>query len=374
MPSRKNKGGPKGKGPAEKTSRKRPLRQDGSSSDEEGVSIEDLEALLQRVNQIEQNRGVGSGGAGSGPTHRASKKQLFKSLLSRVSIIESASAAGAERAVRLPEQLADPGAAGGSSVQNITSPEVHLSVQVSSGSSAAAVAGPCQPTALASTSSAVAGSTQAVGSTVAAGDVAGREQLVSDVSTGTARLVLRWRILVVSIIMSTGRRDTPGTHPLASVWVRFHCIGRVEGCSGPSLGQCSISEVTFWACFTAGPGIYKPVLTFLDLAGMAPGSHRLVGHHSTPSVAGGGDVRKLEKARKRVNRAMRTALARGRGSYIPHKDITHDKTQFYRSDGVHLTELGNANFLDDLQLGIQEVLRGLVGDGGEMDICPQSVA
>nr|XP_060644484.1 uncharacterized protein LOC132783356 isoform X1 [Anolis sagrei ordinatus] len=89
---------------------------------------------------------------------------------------------------------------------------------------------------------------------------------------------------------------------------------------------------------------------------------------------GGGDVKKLEKARKRVNRAMRTALARGRGSYILHRDITHDKTQLYRSDGIHLSDLGNHQFLADLHLGIKEVLRGLVGDGGEIDICPQSVA
>nr|XP_060628674.1 uncharacterized protein LOC132773412 [Anolis sagrei ordinatus] len=229
MPSRKNRGGPKGKGPAEKTGHKRPLRQDGSSSDEDGVSMEDLEALLQRVNQIEQTRGVGLGGAGSGPTRRASKKQLFKSLLSRVSIIESTSAAGAERAVRLPEHPAVPGAAEGSAVlsavQTIPSPEALPSVQASSGSSAAAVAGPSQPAALASTVSAAAGSTQSVGSNVAAVDVAGIEQLVTAVPAGTARLVHRWRILVVGIIMSTGRRDTPGTRPLASVWVRFHCIG-----------------------------------------------------------------------------------------------------------------------------------------------------
>ncbi|XP_067319816.1 uncharacterized protein [Anolis sagrei] len=356
MPSRKNRGGPKGKGPVEKSGHKRPLRQDGSSSEEDGVSVEDLEALLQRVNQVERSRGVGLVGASSS-TRRASKKQLFKSLLSRVSILEAASTVGAEKAVRLPDQSAAPGAAvgstlGSSAVQNITSTEAHPDVQAASGSVAAAEAGPSQPAALASGSSAAAGSTQAVGSLAASSEVAGREQLGTAVPAGTARLVHSWRILVVGIIMSTGRRDTPGTHPLASIWVRFHCIGRVEGCSGPSLGRCSISEVTFWACFTAGPGIYKPVLTFLDLAGMAPGSHRLVGHHSTPSVAGGGDVRKLEKARKRVNRAMRTALARGRGSYIPHKDITHDKTQFYRSDGVHLSDLGNAHFLTDLQLSI----------------------
>ncbi|XP_067322347.1 uncharacterized protein [Anolis sagrei] len=201
MPSKKNKGGPKGKGPAEKMGHKRPLRQDGSSSDEDGVSMEDLEALLQRVNQVEKNRGVGIGGAGPRPTRRASKKQLFKSLLSQVSILESASTAGAEKAVRLPDQPAAPGPVEGSSlvssaVQTITSSEASPSWQTSSGSMAAAVAGPSQSVALASTSSAVAGSTQSVGSTAASTDVAGREQLVTAVPAGTARLVHRWRILV----------------------------------------------------------------------------------------------------------------------------------------------------------------------------------
>nr|XP_060628697.1 uncharacterized protein LOC132773465 [Anolis sagrei ordinatus] len=187
--------------------------------------------------------------AAVGSTRRASKKQLFKSLLSRVSIIESASAARAERAVRFPEHLAVPGAAEGSAgvssaVQAIASTEALPLVQASSGSSVAAVAGPSQPAALASAASAAAGSTQSVGSTVAAVDVAVSEQLLTAVPAGTARLVHRWRILVVGIIMSTGRRDTPGTRPLASVWVRFHCIGRVEGCSRPSLGRCSVSEIS----------------------------------------------------------------------------------------------------------------------------------
>nr|XP_060610911.1 uncharacterized protein LOC132761882 [Anolis sagrei ordinatus] len=275
MPSKKNKGGPKGKGPLEKTGHKRPLRQDGSSSDEDGVSMEDLEALLQRVHQIEQNGGIGLSRVGVGSTRRASKKQLFKSLLSRVSIIESTSAAGAGRAVRLPEHPAVPGAAEGpavvSAMQTDSSPEVRPAVQAAAGSAAAAVAGPSQPAALASAASAAAGSTQSVGSTVAAVDVAVGEQLVTAVPAGTARLVHRWRILVVGIIMSTGRRDTPGTRPLASVWVRFHCIGRVEGCSGPSLGRCSLSEVMIWDCLAAGPCIYKPVPTFLGSGRHGPG-------------------------------------------------------------------------------------------------------
>ncbi|XP_067325133.1 uncharacterized protein [Anolis sagrei] len=236
MPSKKNRGGPKGKGPAEKSGHKRPLRQDGSSSDEDGVSLEDLEALLQRVNQVERNRGVGLVGASSS-VRRASKKQLFKSLLSRVSILESASNVGAERAVRLPDQVAAPEAAGSSSlvalaVQTATSTEACPVVQAASESSAAAVAGPSQPVALASGSSAAAGSTQSVGSMAASSGVGGSEQLVSAVPAGTARLVLRWRILVVGIIMSTGRRDTPGTLPLASIWVRFHCIGEWKGVRG----------------------------------------------------------------------------------------------------------------------------------------------
>ncbi|XP_067322435.1 uncharacterized protein [Anolis sagrei] len=175
----------------------------GSSSDEDGVSVEDLEALLQRVNQVEKDRGVGIGGAGSRPNRRASKKQSFKSLLSRVSILESVAVLG----------VAEGSSVVSSAVQTITSPEEHPAVQSTSGSMAAAVAGPSQPAALDSMSSAVAGSTQTEVSTAASTDVSGREQLVTAVhkpqevrvertvdgpstSAGTARLVHRWRILV----------------------------------------------------------------------------------------------------------------------------------------------------------------------------------
>ncbi|XP_067323146.1 uncharacterized protein [Anolis sagrei] len=333
MPSKKNKGGPKGKGPAEKTGHKRPLRQDGSSSDEDSVSMEDLEALLQHVTQVEKNRGVDLGGAGSGPTRRASKKQLFKSLLSRVSILESASTVTAERAVRLPDQPAASGAAEGSSmvssvVQTITSPEAHPSVQASSGSLAAAVTGPSQPAALASTSSAVAGSTQSVGLTAASTDVAGCEQLVTAVPAGTARLVHRGRILVVGIIMSTGRRDTPGPHPLASIWVALPLhwsSGRVFGAFfGPVLhiGGNDLGLLS-------GRALYLQARADIFRIWQAWPRVHIAWSAIIPRLRwpGGGDVRKLEKARWHVNRAMRTALARGRGFlHTPWRHYTGQNT------------------------------------------------
>ncbi|XP_067328802.1 uncharacterized protein [Anolis sagrei] len=397
MPSKKNRGGPKGKGPAEKSGHKRPLRQDGSSSDDDGVSLEDLEALLQRVNQVERNRGVGLVGASSAG-RRASKKQLFKSLLSRVSILESASTVGTDRAIRLTDQLAAPEAAGSSSrvssaVQAVTSSEACPVVQAASEASAAAVAGPSQPVALASGSSAAAGSTQSVRSMAASSGVGGSEQLVSTVPAEFARLAHRWRILVCG-------------HSYvhwAERYARNSSFGQHLGCASTALVEWKGVRGLRWDGLV--PLLFQdrsrptPDVLVLHIGGNDLGllngralylqarADILKIWQAWPRVhiawsaiiprlrwPGGGDVRKLEKARKRVNRAMRTALARGRGSYIPHKDITHDKTQFYRSDGVHLTDLGNAHFLADLQLGIQQVLRGLVGDGGEIDICPQSVA
>ncbi|XP_067323906.1 uncharacterized protein [Anolis sagrei] len=116
MSPKKNVGGPKGKGPAKKAASKRPPPPDTASSEDEGVSAEDLSALLIRVNELEKERGLAAAAAPR-PARKASKASMFKTLLSRVSILETnreasrptgvgeACLARSETPVRQPEPL-----------------------------------------------------------------------------------------------------------------------------------------------------------------------------------------------------------------------------------------------------------------------------
>nr|XP_008121350.1 PREDICTED: uncharacterized protein LOC103281487 isoform X3 [Anolis carolinensis] len=83
-----------------------------------------------------------------------------------------------------------------------------------------------------------------------------------------------------------------------------------------------------------------------------------------------GDARRLDGARKRVNRTILTALRNGLGFVIPHPDINHLRTDFYREDGVGLTVAGTHQFLCDLQKGIRAFLEGSVEDRDEAGACP----
>ncbi|XP_067320652.1 uncharacterized protein [Anolis sagrei] len=89
MAPKKNVGGPKGKGPAKKTSAKRPLPPSESSSGEDDVSAEELNALMARMEKFERERGLSTREAGPRPARRASRKLIFKNLLSRMSVLEA---------------------------------------------------------------------------------------------------------------------------------------------------------------------------------------------------------------------------------------------------------------------------------------------
>ncbi|XP_067323632.1 uncharacterized protein [Anolis sagrei] len=96
MMPRKNVGGPKGKGPAKKTPAKCPLPPRESSSEEEDVSAEELNALMARMDKFERERGLSMREAGPRPARQASRKIIFKNLLSRMSVLEAARAAATQ--------------------------------------------------------------------------------------------------------------------------------------------------------------------------------------------------------------------------------------------------------------------------------------
>ncbi|XP_041346999.1 uncharacterized protein LOC121366737, partial [Gigantopelta aegis] len=71
---------------------------------------------------------------------------------------------------------------------------------------------------------------------------------------------------------------------------------------------------------------------------------------------GGNSVTAIEKKRKRVNRSGRKAVLAGGGRVIRHDDITFDCPQLFRSDGVHLDDIGNAIFVNTLQGALETFL------------------
>lgn len=78
---------------------------------------------------------------------------------------------------------------------------------------------------------------------------------------------------------------------------------------------------------------------------------RLTWRHMLSNVA-------AEKDRLKLNSCVRTFLInQKRGACIKHPDIKVNQTKFF-TDGVHLSEIGNALFLNNLQGGLYTFLKG----------------
>lgn len=71
---------------------------------------------------------------------------------------------------------------------------------------------------------------------------------------------------------------------------------------------------------------------------------------------GQGNLRCLDKARRKVNREMRKAMVGGLGTFLPHPDIRVELDHLYRPDGVHMSAARNDVFLGDLRLGLSGLL------------------
>lgn len=72
------------------------------------------------------------------------------------------------------------------------------------------------------------------------------------------------------------------------------------------------------------------------------------------------DPERLNRARRSINREVCRAVRSSFGSVVGHPGICLNKPELFRSDGVHLSDLGLQLFLEDLQRGLQ-VEVGLVG-------------
>lgn len=64
----------------------------------------------------------------------------------------------------------------------------------------------------------------------------------------------------------------------------------------------------------------------------------------------------MDRALKKVNREIRKSLREGVDGFIPHPCLKANLPNLYRQDGVHLSELGNDIFLQDLRQGLLEIL------------------
>ena len=75
----------------------------------------------------------------------------------------------------------------------------------------------------------------------------------------------------------------------------------------------------------------------------------------------GRDVRALNRAVKNVNQEIRLFLQCRQGWVIPHPRIVVYRHELYRADGVHLSDAGNDIFLQDLRVGLRDVVPGWWG-------------
>jgi len=63
----------------------------------------------------------------------------------------------------------------------------------------------------------------------------------------------------------------------------------------------------------------------------------------------------MEKCRKRLNSSIRAYVVRNGGYYIKYPDIVANDI-FIKSDGVHLTKLGNDIFLNPIQANLESII------------------
>ena len=83
-------------------------------------------------------------------------------------------------------------------------------------------------------------------------------------------------------------------------------------------------------------------LTMLVWSDLLP---RLIWSHSENTKA-------MEKTRKRINRIGGSTCIRLGGRRILHPAVTHLEPKLYRSDGVHLSDIGNQTFLRKIKLAL----------------------
>lgn len=68
-------------------------------------------------------------------------------------------------------------------------------------------------------------------------------------------------------------------------------------------------------------------------------------------------VEALNKARKKVNRAVSKFVGRNGGLFVRHPELEVDTWRYLRGDGVHLNDVGTDLWCLGLQEGIQRALR-----------------
>ncbi|CAN2390265.1 hypothetical protein PRIEUP_LOCUS301, partial [Pristimantis euphronides] len=67
-------------------------------------------------------------------------------------------------------------------------------------------------------------------------------------------------------------------------------------------------------------------------------------------------VEKLDKARIKINRLVSAFVVRNGGIAIRHRELEAASANYWRHDGVHLTEVGLAFWLLDIQQGVERAV------------------
>jgi len=62
---------------------------------------------------------------------------------------------------------------------------------------------------------------------------------------------------------------------------------------------------------------------------------------------------RVDLARKRVNQAIKSFLIKNGGMVVGHPTIRISELELFRHDGVHLSDKGNAVYLNDMQSAME---------------------
>ncbi|XP_067323427.1 uncharacterized protein [Anolis sagrei] len=361
MPSKKNVGGSKGKGPAKRAPAKRPPPTEHACEGEEAISPEALSGFRALLAAVQR---------GAPPAARAktastsNQEDILNAILSRLSAVESVvqQVAAVASHSRAEEPQVTPGAA--QAEQQMT--EQVVSAQPMGGTEVNPV--PQQ--------SAVSMVNPVTSSQVST-ETPTTSQQEGDGSAGAAQLGKRRRVLICghSYIHWAERHASKtsfGQHLGLAADVAIEWRGR-RGLRWEGLMPL---------LFPSGRGSNPPDMLIVHLGGNDLGLLKgkalseqaladfrtireawphtrlvwstIIPRHKWP---GGGTVKQMDEARRRVNRSMLKAFSEGLGYFIRHPEVTRTRHEFYRADGIHLSDAGNSQFLCDLQAGIRVVLK-----------------
>ena len=134
--------------------------------------------------------------------------------------------------------------------------------------------------------------------------------------------------------------------PLVQAMV--NCFGLphalVIHCGGNDIGMGSIREVLkhlIYATFIVSKMLPNSLLIYSQILPRTKWRYN-------------SNLKAMERARKRINRGIRTYYYKSNTKVITHADLQDGHKALYADDGVHLSFLGNDIFINAIQCGLEQ--------------------